>query len=376
MLRNFFSPYFWVTLVALTLASGLFWLGSFRHVEGTVSLLMLAKSDTAIVAPGNAKQLLLSTSFQKALTPRFNLLDAPFEQDIFKHRAWDEMIQAKVLPESSVLVVTTSTETDREGKFLLDALVKELMHTLSQFYNFETELDVRIIDGPRFTTGVSTWPRFLAASLGSGFLITSLFFLFLSALEHLTTKRHFEEKQRAVYHISPETFRPQAVAPYWSREETLASPVPPEETVEPEYPKEETVYPYAESFSDPNPAEVIEALPDEPEAESLYQEESVSQAESGETLSEAIQERAVPHGYATGPAPDNLPIADLSPLEEANARLLKADIDAVAEVQSEAAEQTLVATLPETLVTTEPRTGEPTQEEYKRRLNELLSGRL
>ena len=87
----------------------------------------------------------------------------------------------------------------------------------------------------------------------------------------------------------------------------------------------------------------------------------------------------MPQGVATGKAPDNLPVMeDLTPLENAQARLVKADIDAFAEVQSIAAETELDRPVdPNTSETpVAPVTTEPTQEEYKRRLNELLSGRL
>jgi hypothetical protein len=72
---------------------------------------------------------------------------------------------------------------------------------------------------------------------------------------------------------------------------------------------------------------------------------------------------------ATGPAPHNLPIVELlTPLEEAQARVVKADINATATVNAALAEATLLGTA-------QP-AGEPTQEEYKRRLNELLSGKM
>lgn len=368
MLHKFFSPYFWVTLVALSIASGLFWLGSFRHVEGTVFLLMLPKSDTAIVAPGNAQYLISSTPFQKTLTTTLTLPKSPFDKEMLKERTWDQWLQATVLPGSSLLMITSQTQTEREGKFLLDTTVKELVHTLSQLYNFETELDVRVIDGPRFMVGVSSWPRFLGVSLGSGLLITILFFLVLSGVEYGLTRRPHRDMQEAAYRISPDTFRPKAVAPYWSREETVS----PEELAEPVHPHEQEMSVYADTFTDPNPAEVIEAMQEEPEERPMIQEETVPTAEYVEPRYEEIEEREVPHRFVTGPAPDNLPISDLSPLEEANARLFKADIDATALREATLAEEEL--DIP--AVPIPPSTTEPTQEEYKRRLNELLSGRM
>ncbi len=380
MLRNFFSLYFWVTFVALGIASGLFWLGSFRQVQGEVSLLMLPKVETAIVAPGNANALLVSESFQKETLAELERTVSPAEQEILEGNGWEKHVWGEVLPESSVLSIRTMLETRGEAKLLLDVITKQLVNRLSQFYNIESELDLRIIDGPRFVTKVSSWPLFVATSLGSGLVVTTAFFLFLSLLEHIFSRRATEKAVREAYHISPETFRPKAaVPPYWSREEEVAQraeyPVEApleEEIVSPEVsePEEEGVYPYEETFTDPNPADVIPMLPEEPIAsEETFVEEATT---SLQTLPEyEPKSRSV----ATGPAPDNLPIfEDLSPLEEATARLFKADIDETAALQAKAAETELKEALEAAPV--EPQTGEPSQEEYKRRLNELLSGRL
>lgn len=381
MLRNFFSLYFWVTFVALGIASGLFWLGSFRQVQGEVSLLMLPKVETAIVAPGNAKALLVSESFKKETLAELERTASPVEQEMLEGNGWEKHVRGEVLSESSVLSLRTMLETRGEAKSLLDVITKQLVNRLSQFYNVESELDLRLIDGPRFETKVSSWPLLVATSLGSGLAVTTAFFLFLSLLEHIFSRRATEKAVREAYHISPETFRPKAaVPPYWSREKEVAPrseyhPVeaPLEEEVvssQVSEPEEETLYPYEETFTDPNPADVISMLPEEPIAsEETFSEETTP---SFQTVSDFEPES---RPVATGPAPDNLPIfEDLSPLEEATARLFKADIDETAALQAKAAETELKEALE--AIPAEPQTGEPSQEEYKRRLNELLSGRL
>lgn len=385
MLRNFFSLYFWVTFVALGIASGLFWLGSFRQVEGEISLLMLPKVETAMVAPGNAQALLFSESFQKATVAELERNASVVESELLEGKEWGKHVEGEVLPDSSVLSLRAMLKTRNETKSLLDVLTKQLVNRLSQFYNVESELDLRVIDGPRFETKVSSWPLFVGASLGSGFIITTIFFLFLSLLERIFSHRAQERAVREAYRISPETFRPKAaVPPYWSKsEETIApvesqeetfqaaEPLEPSTAAEPEEPEQEEVYQYEEMFTDPNPADVIEMLPEE----TGVNEEQVIEVSNHPLQSESENDaESQSHGVATGPAPDNLPIfEDLSPLEAATARLFKADIDETTTLQAEAAETELVKTFEEPV---KPQTEEPTQEEYKRRLNELLSGRL
>lgn len=350
-------------------------------MEGEVSLLMLPKVETAIVAPGNAKAILASESFQKEIQAELERIGSSIEKESVAGKAWGKQVHSEVLPNSSVLSLVVAFETRTETKSFLDLLIKRLVNRLSQLYNVESELDVRVIDGPRFETRVSSWPLLVGTSLGSGFLVTSAFFLFLSLLERIFVRQAQEKSLRESYRISPETFRPKAaVPPYWSRGEEEApvidaftEPLQAAEVA----PREEEVYQYGEVFADPNPADVIEMMPEEAVTaeETLVEEpEMPSEAEAIPESESTPEEASEPRYIATGPAPDNLPIfEELSPLEEANARLFKADIDETAAIQSEAAETELVQAFE---VSAEPQTEEPTQEEYKRRLNELLSGRL
>lgn len=369
MLRNFLSTYFWVTFVALTIASGLFWLGSFRHTQGHISLLILPKTETAIVAPANAKNVLFTESFEKHVLAQGAERAMMVDWTVLEGNGWAKHIEAEVVSGSSLLEVTAMLETRDEAKQVLELLTKELVHQLSQFYSFESELDLRVIDGPWFETRVSSWTWFIGTSVGSGFGVTLAFFLVLSLLERIFSRRATRQTFQKPYHISPETFRPKVVPPYWSQREAAAQvDTPLEIEPTPATGEQPETYAYEETFSDPNPVDVVEAWPEESDAteKETMADTQVFEEETSETM-------PTQHGVATGPAPDNLPIADdLSPLEAATARLYKADIDATAAFQATQAE----AVLGTPTAVEELRTAEPTQAEYKRRLNELLSGRL
>ena len=249
-------------------------------------------------------------------------------------------------------MITTETEESKDSRVLLGAVTKELVQTLNQWYDVQSELDFRIIDGPHTLTQVSSWPLFLTLVLGSGLAITVVFFLLLSWLEHWPgLSKNRSHQGVGEYHISPETFQPKVVPPYWSRKETSSSDSVLSDV---SFPDTEYVYPAFEPQPDSFPTSQIDQ-------ESLEEELSVST-----------------HPIATGPAPDNLPfLDDLSPLEAANARLYKADIDATTTSQAKTAEQQFLGDMVPTATDNNPVvTAEPSQEEYKRRLNELLSGRL
>ncbi|TXG99741.1 MAG: hypothetical protein E6P95_04480 [Candidatus Moraniibacteriota bacterium] len=366
MLHKFPPRYFWVTTFALMIAAGLFWLGVFRQVVGEEDLLFLPKTDRTVAASSNAAILLESASFQERI-----------EDDMMKQFPDSEkgsfVVQGTVLPGSSVLRLTTNGPEQLVTKTSLNITTKLLLQQLSQYYNFQTELDVRVIDGPRLGTVVSSWPLFLLATVATGLGVTIFFFFILAGLEGLLARVSARSNEALSPHISADTFRPQTITPYWSQGEEDARTVPLSDTeethdvlavsAEPEQPADVLeIETNDESYSDPNPAEVLVGLPDTLAT-------SDDQGTVGQELPSTVQI------VATGPAPDNLPVADLSPLEAATARLYKADIDATAEMMAEAGEASLSAPSATNTVG-EPQTFEPSPDEYKRRLNELLSGKL
>ncbi len=377
MLRKFPAIYFWVTTVALSIAAGLFWLGAFRQVVGEEDLLFLPKTDRAIVASANGALLLQSSTLQDRIEQTaVKQLQSSSEIDGVK----TVLVEGVVLEGSSVLRLTTRGSEQGEAKTWLSVATKELLQQLSQYYNFQTELDVRIMNGPQFVVQVSSWPLLILTSLATGFGVSILFFLFLSGLEYVATRTVAGPTEELAPHITPDTFRPQVVTPYWSRTEEAPDAssaaendydtLPSDESIPASSTEEEEMW-----YTDPNPADVLAGLPDTVPMGADEESQGVM-AESEETneVLESTADAQSLRGVATGPAPDNLPVSDLSPLEAATARLYKADIDATTQAMATQAEATL--TQSESLASVEPQTTEPSQEEYKRRLNELLSGKL
>lgn len=379
MLHKFPPIYFWVTTVALTIAAGLFWLGAFRQVAGVEDLLFLPKADRAIVAPYNAALLMQSSNFKARVQAE---VSQEFPDIDFAHAEEGLTLESIVLEGSSILRVTTHESEQSQAKATLTIATKLLLQQLSQYYHFQTELDVRVTDGPLFTTKVTSWLFFVAVSAGTGFGTSVIFFLLLAGLETITLRSKVRTEVKFTPPISADTFRPQVVTPYWSRPEETTFPsktqVAPQSglPVDDETASPEVIETYADQYADPNPAEVLAGLPDTlpglEDDNSILSNATLEDTNADEEMQPA---RDIPRAMATGPAPDNLPISDLSPLEAATARLYKADIDAAAEALAEVGEASLVSPADAETVS-DPQTTEPSPAEYKRRLNELLSGKL
>lgn len=376
MLRKFFSLYFWVTWAALTLASALFLFGTFSAVESTTRFIVLPKQAPFVAAPANIERVLMTPTVQKqvqvawyALNPKrstsfLQMVSGLMERPVFT---------ATLEPMTSILEVKAA-ETDRlKSERLMQLVLAQVASTVSRYYNIETELDIRVIDGPRQSEVVREWPLYIGFSLASSFGVTSLFFLLITGLDYVVATR---PRRLPSHSIPPETFRPSVEVPYWSQgyqgqsegltttqprtessvlEVAAIEPVTVQATYQPETVAIESVFQEVE----PTTIQTFETT----EAENIQKDDI-------QTVNEDLVRV---RGVATGKAPDNLPIMDdLSPLEAANARLVRSDIDATARIQSLEAETALDTPVAQNETVYE----EPSQDEYKRRLNELLSGRL
>lgn len=373
MLRKLFSVYFWVTWAALTLASGLLLLEVFRAVHGEVQIVILPKRESASTASGNTLALLQSETFATLVTTE---LETEREDETVPRIDWSQTVEAVLLPFSSTLTIQVTTAERLMNERLLRLIVKELPLRLSQWYDVRTDIDLRLLDGPNYRVIVQSWPLFLLSSVTLAFVVTSIFFGSLLWLDRVARMRRSARK--AEYRISPDTFRPSEAVPYWSHYQTEAQPIlSPVQAIEPE-----PITPSEYIGESESTAPVIETLyrPEPLALESVFQETEIEHEvtplnTSPEVASDPVPASQSTEPVATGRAPDNLPVLEvLSPLEAANALLFKSDIDETVRIQSAVAETILVE--PGSPTASESQTAEPTQAEYKRRLNDLLSGKL
>jgi hypothetical protein len=401
MLSNLFRRSFWAVFVPLLLAAGLFWMDELRGSSGEMSLFVLPKTASATGAAANLVALSRETSFALAVYTAADTLESPFvgKTPAERRAIWQDRTEIRSVGQSDVIHVSSHGDDSDEAQQLTQAIVAELVRTASRYYNQKTDIDIRIVGDlviiPRFTA----WPRFLFSAVATALFFTTLFFLIYRGIEWVFPERHSRRPGDGEYVISSETFKPRVPA-YWGHEESVS--LAESETLAPEESVTEPVVAPEPTESDMSamPSEMIDTTADEERVEEPvemgeYAETAAAEAVEQEAVTETEEwtveddhqlsyeaERAglteeVSAGYVShAAAPDNLPIVDgpITPLQGAQARLMKADIDATAEANAAAAEPIF----PEVAKTepTEPQTHEPTPEEYRRRLNELLSGKM
>jgi hypothetical protein len=373
MLRNIFRPYFAVVFLLLSVAAGLFWLGELRGYRAELLLLALPRTEATRGAAENLSAIGNSLVFAVSVYDAAPALGDPFLGKLPAERKarWQKTVDIRPLEGSDVIVVEARGVDQDTAETLARTIATQLAASASRLYDVKTDLELRILEGPYVISSLSAWPRFALYTFGTGFAFTLLFFAVLSTLEALFPKRRghvrpVEPQPAGEYVISADTFRPRRPAS-WSREAATPAAAPmPLVTREEEY---EEVPSAEETFDDGAVSPMELERGDEPVPEEELSDESVSPAPLPEEIFEPTLD-PLPN-FQRSAAPDNLPIveAPLSPLQGAQARLMKADIDATAAAQALESEVALGEE-------SGPLTHEPTQEDYKRRLNELLSGRI
>ncbi len=394
MLPNLFRQSFWAVFVPLLVAAGLFWMDELRGYRGEMSLLVLPRADIARGAAANLAALARETSFAALV---YEEVGAGIENPLVgktpaeRKAIWKEASQVRVVGTSDVLRIVSLGSDQDEALALSKAVATEIVRTASRYYNQKTDLDIRIVDGPVAIPSLSAWPRFITYIIGTALFFTVLFFIVYGLIERIFPKRSAPQSGNGEYVISPETFKPRRPA-YWNHEEPSLSlereptnlsvqpaqgaeafeTAPAEESVMPAYEAEPIEE--ADTFAEPAiaPEEWPADLPiEEPVIEETFREEEYHPSYEAERAG-LLEEEPVSGYVAHAAAPDNLPIVEgpITPLQGAQARLMKSDIDATAEAYARVTEPVI----PEEPA--KPQTHEPTPEEYRRRLNELLSGKM
>lgn len=319
---------FLVTLFFLTLAALLFWLDAFRAYESEVRVLVIGKSQTVATdqAVENLAELSQNLSFYERVLSGNDLINddfAGYSKD--KRKAlWQETVTVKQSDGSGVLVVTARQATAEQAKRLSEATVKTLFATTAFYYNIKTDIDLRVVDEPIVKTVIRQPLWYVLSSLGSALAATTLFFTVLSFAPLFLGRREPAVPPAFPLGASVPFIDPQKFIP--ARPVSLSF----ESTHE-----EQLKQAYSEPVPDPADVESERMLPGMETEELPFQFEDSFPEED-------VSEETVP----SEPIPSDLPVTNGF---------------VVGEPETPAA----VPSIP---------SGEPSIEEYKRRLNELLSG--
>lgn len=365
-LRGARGRYFIIAALFASLASMLILADSFRVYESKVTAILIAKSDRAATLSRsmveNATLLAGTMAYQNRFFEAMSLKNGAFDEmpDALRRESFPAMISVTADGEGSVLSVRGIAEDPDDSKERARQASLVLFQFFGQYYNIKDDVEFRIIEGPVTSSIIGNKAAFFGASFALGVLSTGVLFLVLFSLPNLVGRMKSEDSLPKPF-LDAKVFEPERPlsSPYFEQEENKV---------------EEPVSSIEELFPQGGEAHTVEILPlpveaqmpvpvDAPPEESLSVESSpppkgnVAGKKSGAPLnlpafSEAEAQFLEEFSFEKGAGQDELLLEEKG--EEAS--ILKAEDDASSPAQT---------SLPQV---------EPTEEEYKRRLNELMKG--
>lgn len=325
--------YFVLTTLFATFTSAVILADAFRKYEADLSVIVIPRNEVSaeslpeIVA--NMEHVATTSSFRSAFFERVFEKDPVLGEMLASQNGpvADESISVRAGEKGSVLSVRAVADDADDAKLLVREATRALFGLTGQYYNLKEAIDLRMTNGPIVAAHTSNPMLFVLSSIALGSAVSSAFFLLLFRLPNALV---FFERRRTDSGsvLDAKVFEP----------ETPTSPFF-RDTIEGDREKAAAVIAECES----SPASIVK------KTEPTTRERKAS-------------------------APENLPAlsgAEQQFLQEFSFDEPLGIESAVAEKQE--TERIVAPPVPEA-VPSDVRDQEPTEEEYKRRLNELLKG--
>ncbi|KKQ52530.1 MAG: hypothetical protein US70_C0008G0017 [Parcubacteria group bacterium GW2011_GWD2_38_11] len=355
-------------LVVGAILSAVFFLlliDSFRTYHSEISILISAKSQVAaqqraqIVS--NISELPKTLTFyDRMLKNNSDMRDVAEGLSPQKRKArWNEMLTVERAGfDASVIKVAITTSREADSVQLVNKTTRTLFDTSAFYYNIKKDVDLRIIDGPITRVQVSNWFWLFIFSIIAGFSISGLLQELVFGGNKLSIKKPDFSKMHSFF-----DFKKNPEMPVEKELESLNNLYRSQQAEE-SFVFEQDIAPVPEADKKIQEMKKI-TKQIEPDKYPNFPEMPARNASRSDADGPA---RNASHNDAGGPAshkanaaaPDNLPIADDSffteyamPAEQIQSQPMEVEQDLAAK-----------------------ETKEPTSEELKKRLNELLKGKI
>jgi hypothetical protein len=260
---------------------------------------------------------------------------------------WNTILTVeKASYDASVINITTTTTHASDSIQLAKKTARTLFDTSAFYYNVKNDVDLRLIDGPITRTQVSNWFWLLLLSIVMGFSASGMLEYLVFGEKRITIKKPDFSKMNSLF-----DFKKNADVKIEDELESLNNL----------YQEDLANTPFVFNDEHPAPEEISAELPDSKNYDEKFQEikKITKKLEPGKYPN--FPELPTEHKQPSA-APDNLPVADdayfsqyLQPVESVPANL---------PVQIEEQQPSIDTKK------------EPTPEELKKRLNELLKGKI
>lgn len=326
--------------------------GKSYSVETTV--IVLPKSEVTAVQLGKITKNIAAFPQMLAFYDKL-LFDNPKIQDPLKgeegdlrQKYWKTRIttDTRQFSRSSLVTVKVSAKDQNEAKLLAAKSMQTLFAVTSKFYNTQTELDIKVANGPITRAHIPFVGLIIAAGLIAGFALALVLEEMLQTIENKLTGKVFMRSAGSRLHSQVKTFKESFFKPQL-----------------PEIDKLEDIY--KEDLIAPSTAESVGIEKENilPEIAQLHKKKQSQQYPNfPEMPVHEIKIASAPENLPFGNVPNNLPIGGNTYQFTFGAQKTKEEAkkDDMGEQQDSSDEST--------------EKEEPTEQELKERLNQLLKG--
>jgi hypothetical protein len=184
--KNSFGRLFVVTLIFLTLASALFWLDYFRVYETEASVLFVTDQSQEVAEVTHSMSAVMQTlTFAERVERDFPEVDiAPVgaSKDV-KKEAWNDNLTVTTKEQGGILTFAQRAENQEYATQKSVATLKTLFVATNLYYSNANEVEVRVIDKPVTKVVVARTLTYGITSFLTAFFVTTLFFLLIFSLK-------------------------------------------------------------------------------------------------------------------------------------------------------------------------------------------------
>lgn len=187
--KNSFGRLYLVTLVFLTFASALFWLDYFRVYETEVSVLFVTNQSQEVAEVTHSMSAIMHTlTFAERVESDFSEVEVAPEgtSKDEKKQIWNKNLTVATKEQGGVLVFAQRAETQEDANTKAVATLKTLFAATNLYYSKADQVEVRVIDKPVTKVVLSSIWLYSLVSFLTALGITTLFFALLFATKVFT----------------------------------------------------------------------------------------------------------------------------------------------------------------------------------------------
>ena len=330
--------YFFVVALLLTISFSFLFLDGSTTSKTSISIILVPKNEKIAAQAEQVTKNLVELSKKPSFKEK--VLDKTFDEAL--REKWNKIFDIKKINDSTLIEIGVSHKDEAISKKIANKSTQSLLSTASQYYNIKSDLGLKITSTPTTETTIKNWQWLLFSALALGLSIAFVV-QFISIWFESFLSRKFSTRQSRL-------FRMPALPTLKSEEKTKT----PEE---------------AQKKINRLILEEEEGSPDAP----VLFEELKTVSDSGSN----IKKHQAPINLPTAPTQSNDPINDseippnlpIAPAADGFANKsgliinpISKDIDGNFTQEETVDRDNYVA--------------EPSEEEYRKRLNQLLSGKI